>query len=146
MTPEELANACAEAMWVKDYNAHTLGIELVEVGPGTATMALVVRETMLNGHNMTHGGIIFTLADTAFAYACNSFGDSAVAGQCQITYLRPGKLGDRMVARARIVSRAGRTGLTDVTVYIGDDAIAEFRGYSRTIGKLSIESTRRKHD
>lgn len=139
MTPDEIAKASAQAMWANDRTAHGLGMELLEIGPGKATMSMVVREDMMNGHDLAHGGLIFTLADTAFAYACNSFGPSTVAGQCQITYLRPGKLGDRLMATARVINQAGRTGLTDVTVTAGDGVVAEFRGYSRTIGGSLID-------
>lgn len=134
MSPEDTAHLAAKTMWASDKAARSLGMEIVETGPGRATLAMIVREDMLNGHDMAHGGFIFTLADTAFAYACNSGGISTVAAQCQVTYLAPGKLGDRLVARARTVASGGRSGLTDVTVSVGDTAIAEFRGYSRTIG------------
>ncbi len=134
MSPDDIARLAAKTMWAADKAGHALGIEIVEVGPGHSTLAMVVRDDMLNGHDMAHGGFIFTLADTAFAYACNSGGNSTVAAQCQVTYLAPGKLGDRLVARAKVIAGGGRSGLTDVTVTAGDMVIAEFRGYSRTIG------------
>lgn len=134
MTPEDTARLAARTMWASDKAGHALGIEIIETGPGHATLAMVVRDDMINGHDLAHGGFIFTLADTAFAYACNSAGNSTVAAQCQITYLAPGRLGDRLVARARNIAGGGRSGLTDVTVTAGETVIAEFRGYSRTIG------------
>ena len=97
-------------------------------------MRMRVREPMLNGHRICHGGLIFTLADSTFAFACNSHNQRAVAAQCDITFIRPGKLGDVLVATAREISRSGRSGIYDVRVTSGDVVIAEFRGHSRTIG------------
>jgi len=88
---------------------------------------------MVNGQRIAHGGFIFTLADSAFAFACNSHNERVVAGQGQITFIKPGKLGDRLVARAREVTRGGRSGIYDVRVTAGDIVIAEFRGHSRVI-------------
>src|SRR5436190_2066249 len=120
-------------MWEEDDASRALGMEIVEIGPGRATLAMTVRPEMVNGQRIAHGGMIFTLADSAFAYACNSHNDRAVAAQGSITFIRPGKLGDRLVAAAREVSRSGRSGIYDVRVTAGDVVIAEFRGHSRTI-------------
>lgn len=120
-------------MWKEDGVPSGLGIEIVEVGAGRATLAMTIRAEMVNGHRIAHGGFIFTLADTAFAYACNSHNERVVAAQGQITFLRPGKLGDRLVAAAREVSRSGRSGIYDVRVSAGDTVIAEFRGHSRVV-------------
>ena len=93
-----------------------------------------VREDMLNGHGLCHGGMIFTLADSAFAFACNSYNQMAVAQHCSITYLIPGRIGDRLTATAREVSRRGRSGLYDIRITNQDGAhVAEFRGHSRTV-------------
>ena len=132
--PDAVARACAEAMWAGDRASRGLGLELVDVGPGYATMAMTVTEAMTNGHGIAHGGFVFTLADSAFAFACNSRGDKAVAQHCAVTFLKAGQLGDRLVATAHEVAREGRSGIYDINVSAGDDTIAEFRGHSRTIG------------
>jgi acyl-CoA thioesterase len=95
---------------------------------------MTVKPHMVNGQGIAHGGFIFLLADSSFAFACNSRNDRAVAAQCDITFIRPGKLGDRLVATAREISRTGRSGIYDVQVAVDDVAIAEFRGHSRTVG------------
>ncbi|HLY57808.1 MAG TPA: hydroxyphenylacetyl-CoA thioesterase PaaI [Stellaceae bacterium] len=134
MTPDERANAAAAALRVEDRVAHDLAMTLVEVGAGCATLAMTVTEQMTNGHGIVHGGYIFTLADSAFAYACNSYGETTVAAQCSITFLRPARAGDRLVANAREIGRAGRSGIYDVSVAVDDGVVAEFRGHSRTVG------------
>ena len=120
-------------MWKEDDASKGLGMEIVEIGPGRATLTMTVRPEMVNGQRIAHGGFIFTLADSAFAFACNSHNDRAVAAQGNITFLRPGKLGDKLVAAAREISRSGRSGIYDVRVTAGETVIAEFRGHSRTI-------------
>jgi acyl-CoA thioesterase len=133
LSREDIARACAEAMWGEDDASKGLGMEIVEIGPGFATLAMTVRPDMVNGQRIAHGGFIFTLADSAFAFACNSRNDRVVAAQGQITFIKPGKLGDRLVATAREVTRGGRSGIYDVRVTAGDTVIAEFRGHSRVI-------------
>jgi acyl-CoA thioesterase len=134
MTPHEIARACADIMWAEDRASQGLGMELLDVGPGTATLAMTVRADMVNGHGMCHGGFIFTLADSAFAFACNSHDQRTVAQACAVTYIAPAKLGDRLIATGRERHRAGRSGITDVTVTRdGGEVIAEFRGNSRTV-------------
>lgn len=133
LSPENIARACADAMWAEDDASKALGMEIVEVGPGFATLAMTVRPDMVNGQRIAHGGFIFTLADSAFAFACNSHNDRVVAAQGQITFIKPGKLGDRLVAEAREVTRGGRSGIYDVRVTAGEIVIAEFRGHSRVI-------------
>jgi acyl-CoA thioesterase len=129
-----LARRCAEAMWANDHATHGLGMELVEVGPGRATIAMTVRESMANGQGSCHGGFIFALADSAFAFACNSHGPVTVAQHCTVTFLRPGRVGDRLTAHAVERTRAGRGGIYDVSVKRADGTpIAEFRGHSRTV-------------
>ena len=133
LSPEDIARACAGGMGAEDDASKGLGMEIVEIGAGFATLAMNVRPDMVNGQRIAHGGFIFTLADSAFAFACNSHNERVVAAQGQITFIKPGKLGDRLVAKAREVSRGGRSGIYDVCVTAGDTAIAEFRGHSRVI-------------
>ena len=133
LSSDDLARACAEAMWKEDDASKGLGMELVEVKPGRAVLAMTVQPNMVNGQRIAHGGFIFTLADSAFAFACNSHNERAVAAQGNISFVRPGKLGDRLVATAREISRSGRSGIYDVRVTAGDTVIAEFRGHSRVI-------------
>lgn len=134
MSPEELARACAEAMWAGDKASQGLGMEILEVGPGRAVIAMTVKEAMVNGHGICHGGYIFTLADSAFAFACNSHNQNTVASHCAVSFLRPGRLGERLVAAAVERWREGRSGITDVTVTnAAGEVLAEFRGNSRTI-------------
>jgi len=140
LSPDELARACADAMWQEDNACQGLGIELLRIGPGEAVMAMTVQPRMVNGHGIVHGGFIFTLADSAFAYACNSHGDRAVAAQGQISFIRPGRIGDRLVATAREISRSGRSGICDVQVTVGEISIAEFRGHSRSVGGSWVTS------
>jgi acyl-CoA thioesterase len=133
-TPDDIARACAQAMWQQDDASRGLGMELVEVKPGHATLAMTIKPNMVNGQRIAHGGFIFTLADSAFAFACNSHNERVVAAQGNITFIRPGKLGDRLVATAREISRSGRSGIYDVRVATDDGTlIAEFRGHSRVI-------------
>lgn len=138
-TPEATARVAADTMWASDAACRNLGIEILDVGPGTATLAMAVKDTMVNGHDTAHGGYIFALADTAFAYACNSYGLVTVAAHCSITFIRPGTRGARMIAEAREVSRSARSGIYDVRISIDGVAIAEFRGHSRTIGGSFID-------
>lgn len=134
LSSDDLARACADAMWKEDDASKGLGMEITEIGPGRAVMAMTVQPHMVNGQRIAHGGFIFLLADSTFAFACNSHNERAVAAQCNITFIKPGKLGDRLVATAREISRGGRSGIYDVRVTAGDAVIAEFRGHSRTIG------------
>jgi acyl-CoA thioesterase len=114
-----------------------------EIAPGRAKLSMTVAASMVNGHGICHGGFIFTLADSAFAFACNSYDRVTVAQHCEITFLVAGRVGDRLTADARERHRAGRSGLYDVTVTRDDGtAIAEFRGLSRTIeGHILPETT-----
>lgn len=134
LSPDDLARACADAMWREDDASNGLGMEILAVGPGHATLTMTVQPHMVNGQRIAHGGFIFLLADSTFAFACNSRNERAVAAQCDITFIKPGKLGDRLVATAREISRSGRSGIYDVRVTVEDVVIAEFRGHSRTIG------------
>lgn len=142
MTPQELAEACARAMWAEDRASAGLGMRIARVAPGAATLTMAVEERMVNGHGICHGGFIFTLADSAFAFACNSFNRRAVAQSNSITYLRPARLGDTLTAEAVEAAAAGRSGITDVTVTDQDGrAIALFRGLSRIIEGQLVEGS-----
>jgi acyl-CoA thioesterase len=134
LSPEDIARACAEAMWKDDDASKGLGMEILRIGPGEATLAMTVKPYMVNGHGITHGGFIFLLADSAFAFACNSHNERVVAAQSNISFIKPGKLGDRLTATAREISRTGRSGIYDVRVSADDTVIAELRGHSRTVG------------
>jgi len=120
-------------MYSDDRASQNLGLDILDVAPGSVRISMIVRPEMVNGHGLCHGGIIFTLADSAFAFACNTHNDHTVAAQGNITFIKPGKLGDRLVATAREISRSGRSGIYDVRVTVDDAVIAEFRGNSRTI-------------
>ena len=134
LSPDEIARACADAMWAEDDASSGLGMEIVEVTSGQATLAMTVQPHMVNGQRIAHGGFIFLLADSTFAFACNSRNARAVAAQCDIAFIKPGQLGDRLVATAREISRSGRSGIYDIRVTANEVVIAEFRGHSRTIG------------
>jgi acyl-CoA thioesterase len=134
LSPDDLARACADAMWAEDDASQGLGMEIVDVGPGRATLTMTVQPHMVNGQRIAHGGFIFLLADSTFAFACNSRNERTVAAQCDISFIKPGNLGDRLVATAREISRSGRSGIYDIRVTANDVVIAEFRGHSRTIG------------
>ena len=141
MTPDELARACADAMLASDPASAGMGLALQSVSPGAARMAMPVASRMVNGHGICHGGYIFSLADTAFAVACNSLNERAVASQCSITFLRPAREGDQLVATAAQRAVAGRTGIYDVQVATADgQLIAEFRGHSRTLGSRWLDA------
>jgi acyl-CoA thioesterase len=134
MTPQELAEASARSLWNDDSASQRLGMVMDHLAPGQATLSMQVTEAMSNGHGTCHGGYIFTLADSAFAFACNGYNQRTVGQQASITYLAPGRLGDRLTAAAREVSRQGRSGIYDVRVTNQDGVhIAEFRGHSRTV-------------
>lgn len=134
-TELEVAQACARLMWANDRASKEMGLELGEVTPGEASVHLTVRPDMLNGHGVCHGGLIFAMADTAFAFACNSLNRQAVAMHCSISFIEKVGAGARLTAHAAGRARYGRNGIFDVTVT--DDQgtkVAEFRGYSRTVG------------
>ncbi len=134
MSPEETARRSAETMWAGDRASQALGMELDAVGPGSATVSMVLREDMVNGHAIGHGGLTFTLADSAFAFACNSYNRVTVAAGAEIRFRRPTRLGDRLVATATERERHDRDGLYDVQVTVGDEVVAIFTGRSKEIG------------
>jgi acyl-CoA thioesterase len=135
MTPEQLAAACAEAMYAADEASRRLGITIEGVAPGRATARMLVTGEMVNGHGICHGGYVFLLADTAFAFACNTYDAVTVAAGCDIVFVASARAGDELVAEAQERVRFGRSGVYDVTVSGKDGSpVAEFRGLSRTIG------------
>jgi acyl-CoA thioesterase len=140
LEPQALAEACAAAMWARDRASAGLGMTIERVAPGEAVLAMTVRGDMVNGHDMCHGGFIFTLADSAFAFACNSYNVTTVAASCDIVFLKAARAGDRLTATAREVHREGRNGIYDIAVTDQTGAaIAQFRGKSRTIGGPVIQ-------
>ncbi|HEU5271236.1 MAG TPA: hydroxyphenylacetyl-CoA thioesterase PaaI [Jatrophihabitans sp.] len=129
-----LAERCAEAMLAADLASAWLGIRLLAVGPGRAELGMTVTEQMLNGHRIGHGGFVFSLADSAFAVACNSYNRSTVAAGCDIDFTAPVRGGDELVAVAVERYRRGRSGLYDITVRRTDGTVvAEMRGRAREI-------------
>ncbi len=131
---QALAQATADAMWPRDRTAQSLGMSLVSIAPGRALLAMLVRPDMVNGHHLCHGGMIFTLADTAFAYSCNSYNKNTVASACHIDFLAPAREGETLQAEAIEQSQSGRTGVYDITVRNqSGKTIALFRGKSYRI-------------
>ncbi|MGQ0844069.1 MAG: hydroxyphenylacetyl-CoA thioesterase PaaI [Sporichthyaceae bacterium] len=132
--PDKVADAVVHAMLDTDRASNSLGITLVRTAPGDVTVELVLAERHMNGHGSCHGGVMFTLADTAFGLACNSFGPPAVAAAADIVFARPARVGERLEARAIERTSFGRSGVYDVTIRSGDTVVAEFRGRSRVVG------------
>ena len=141
LSPEQrTAERVRDGLFANDRASKMLGMRIVEVGPGTATLLLTVRDDMLNGHDICHGGLIATLADSAFAFACNSHDELTVASGFGIDFVAPGRLGDVLTARCHEVTKTGRTGVydTEVTNQRGE-RIAVFRGRSYTVkGKPAV--------
>ena len=134
MSPEERAKRAAAAMWEGDNASSWFGMSLDEVTPGRAVMSLTVDAHHTNGHGICHGGVIFALADSCFAFACNSHNKNAVAQHNTISFISPGRLGDRLTAVAEELSLQGRSGIYDVRVTRqSGEVVAEMRGCSRVI-------------
>ncbi len=145
--PDLLAARSARAMWAQDRASQALGMRLESVGPGRARLSMPVVDTMVNGHDICHGGIVATLADSAFAFACNSYGEVTVAAGFDVSFLAPARLGDLLVADAVERSRRGRSGLYDVTVRRDSgEVVAEFRGRSRSLGRPILEDVPHPHE
>jgi acyl-CoA thioesterase len=141
-TPDELAQACADKMWADDRASQQLGMTLDAVTAGAATLSMTIRDDMVNGHGNAHGGFIFSLADSAFAFACNSRNERAVAQACDIVFAAPARLGERLVATATERHRFGRNGIYDIRVAkdVADGPVlAEFRGRSRLVPGVWVE-------
>ena len=143
ITPQQRAERAAAAMWHGDQASQWLGMTLDDIRPGCATTSLIVQDHHLNGHKICHGGFIFTLADSAFAFACNSYNQLAVAQHNTVSFIAPGKLGEKLVARAIETNKTGRNGIYDVTV-TGENGrvIAEFRGCSRVISGTHFDESK----
>ncbi|WP_050604468.1 hydroxyphenylacetyl-CoA thioesterase PaaI [Ruegeria sp. 6PALISEP08] len=140
MTPKERAEKSAAAMWANDEASKWLGMELAEVDEGRAVLTLTVASHHCNGFGMCHGGVTHALADSAFAFACNSRNVSTVGQHTMMSYLAPGKKGDRLTATATEVTVSGRSGIYDVRVINQDNTlIAEFRGMSRAVGGQNFQ-------
>ena len=140
MTPKERATKSAAAMWANDEASKWFGMELVDIDEGRAVLALTVAAYHCNGHGICHGGVTHALADSAFAFACNSRNTATVAQHTTISYLAPGRKGDRLTATATETAIAGRSGIYDVSVTNQDNnVIAEFRGISRAIGGQNFD-------
>ena len=132
--PQTLADAVTQAMWSRDRATQGLGMQILSVKPGYAMIAMLVRGDMVNGHHLCHGGFMFTLADSAFAFACNSYNQNTVASACHIDFLAPARAGDVLEAEAMERSLSGRTGVYDVTVRTrAGKTVALFRGKSYRI-------------
>jgi acyl-CoA thioesterase len=139
MSELQRARDCAEKMYASDRASRTLGIEIEIPAAGSATATMVVRKDMVNGFDICHGGLVFTLADTAFAFACNAYDDVTVAGGGSIEFLRPSKRGDRLLAIASEVHRGRRTGVYNVAVRNQDDElVALFQGRSVSRGDAML--------
>ena len=134
MTPQEIAKKSSAALDSNDTASHALGLVVTQIAPGFATVTMPITPDKLNGHGICHGGLIFALADTAFAHACNSYNQRVVAQSCSISFLAPGKTDTMLTATAREIHRARRSGIYDIEVSSeAGEIIAQFRGQSRTI-------------
>ena len=143
---QALAEASSQAMWARDRATQGLGMSIDRIAPGHAVMSMPVRPDMLNGHDMCHGGFMFLLADSAFAFACNSYNQNTVASACHIDFLAPARLGDVLEAEAVERSRSGRTGVYDITVRVrGGKTVALFRGKSYRIEGEVIAGLQARH-
>jgi acyl-CoA thioesterase len=129
-----LAQACADFLWGQDTTLQSLGLERLSIKAGQATVAMTVLPSMVNGIGITQGSAIFTLAETTFSLASNAYNERTVAAHCCISFLQPTKLGDRLIATAKEVSRSARSGIYDVSVSLENAVVAEFRAHSRIIG------------
>ena len=134
MSPKKIAEKSASKILNRDKTCRWMGITLEEVNEGSASLSLTIKGPHINGHGICHGGIIFTLADSAFAFACNSRNRASVAQHATITFIEPAQLGDNLIACPREISLVKRNGIYDVTVRNQNgNLIAEFRGYSRIV-------------
>ena len=133
-TAQEIAEKSSAALKANDNASSAMGIVVTQIAPGSATVTMPITPEKLNGHGICHGGLIFMLADTAFAHACNTYNQRVVAQTCSISFLAPGKADGILTAKAREVHRANRSGIYDIEVISNSgEIIAQFRGQSRTI-------------
>jgi acyl-CoA thioesterase len=134
------ADELAEVIWREDTASRALGMKIIEVRAGYARLSMRVRENMANGQNLCHGGLIFTLADSAFGYACNTHNQRALAASCAIHFLAPAHVGDELTAEATEMARSGRRGIYDVRVTNqSGETVALFRGHSATVKGKWVE-------
>jgi acyl-CoA thioesterase len=137
---QEIADRAAQALFDGDRASQMLGMTIESCGPGRATVSMRVRPDMVNGHRICHGGLIFALADSAFAFACNSYGDSTVAAGAAIEFLAPGREGDLLRAIAQERWRAGKAGIYEIEVRNQrDETVALFRGRSHQVAGRLID-------
>ncbi|MEM9605437.1 MAG: hydroxyphenylacetyl-CoA thioesterase PaaI [Pseudomonadota bacterium] len=142
MDAQALAEAARDAMWSTDKASQAAGMRVVAVAPGQATLEMRVRDDMVNGHGICHGGYLFLLADSTFAFACNSHNQKAVAQQCAITFLKPAFEHELLTATATELAQQGRSGIYDIAVRNdAGEVVAQFRGHSRTIKGQHVETT-----
>jgi acyl-CoA thioesterase len=140
---DEVARRCAESMYAADTSSRHLGIEITDVAAGRARARMTVTAAMVNGHGIAHGGYVFLLADTAFAFACNTYEVVTVAAAAEVVFVTPARAGDTLVADATERAKYGRSGIYDVTVRRSDgELIAEFRGHSRELNTRGASSSR----
>ncbi|HXH53517.1 MAG TPA: hydroxyphenylacetyl-CoA thioesterase PaaI [Sphingomicrobium sp.] len=140
MTPDELASRVAQAMLADEGTGPAWGIVIEEARLGYCRLRMELRDDMLNGHRTVHGGMVFALADTAFAYVCNGRNERSVAAQANIVFLGSAEAGETLIAEAEELSTSGRSGVTRVAVRTSDGRpVAEFTGYSRTIGGAVVD-------
>jgi len=139
---QQIAERSVDAMYARDRASQMLGMRILEVAPGRARVSMTIRADMVNGHDICHGGLIFALADSAFAFACNSYNQSTVAAGATMDFLRPGKLGDELTAEAREVRRSERTGSGIYDVSVSNqrgELVALFRGRSHRVNGVLFE-------
>ncbi len=141
MTPKDIAEASRDALWTDDHASKAMGMQILAVGPGSATVTMTVRRDMLNGHAICHGGLMTMLADTAFAFACNAYNEVSVASGFDVNLVSGAREGDVLTAVAHEVSKSGRTGVYDINVHNQrGEAVVAFRGRSYTLkGQALVE-------
>lgn len=141
LDPQRVAEAVREAMWQGDRASKALGMRIEAIGPGSATLTMTVRDDMLNGHDICHGGLVTTLADSAFAFACNAYNEVTVASGFDVNLVTAARLGDVLTAQASEVHKAGRTGVYDIEVRNQrGERVAAFRGRSYTMkGRFVVD-------
>jgi len=141
MTAQEVAESIREAMWEDDHASQAMGMKVLSVGPGTSTVSMTVRQDMLNGHDICHGGLMTMLADTAFAFACNAYNEVTVAAGFDVNLISSARKGDLLTAVCVELSKSGRTGVYDVSVRNQHgEAVVAFRGRSYTMkGKPVVD-------
>jgi acyl-CoA thioesterase len=136
-----LAQACADFLWEQDTTLRSLGLERLSIRAGHATVAMTVLPSMVDGSGITHGSAVFTLAEATFSLAANAYNEETVAAHCCISFLQPTRLGDRLIATAKEVTRSLRSGIYDVSVVLENTVVAEFRAHSRVVGGVLLPAS-----